>query len=208
MTCPYIKPHASSIEMVRHLQAKGLIIPRPNVAAKKIKQIGYERLRIYFLSRRDQPNKTFRPGTSYRDILQIYECDAKLRNICFAGVGQFELAFRNSMSEALSSRGGSHPYQDMSLFKSARDQAKAYRLLMDVAFKSKDRRAKHYYNKYTEPALPPIWVIKEFLTFGASARDTSHFSKAACNRVSRPLLALAIYLHSKAGFGVLWFYGI
>ena len=169
--------------MVRHLRSKGLIIRQPNVAAGKIEQIGYERLRIYFLSRRDQPNKMFRPGTSYQDILQIYECDARLRNICFAAVGRFELAFRNRMSEALSARGGSHPYQDVSLFKSVRDQTKARKLLTNVALTSRDNRAKHYYQTY-ELALPPIWMVKEFLTFGSSAQYFGFLDSSVQQRIA------------------------
>ena len=170
--------------MVRHLRSKGLIIRQPNVAAGKIEQIGYERLRIYFLSRRDRPNKMFRPGTSYQDILQIYECDARLRNICFAAVGRFELAFRNRMSEALSARGGSHPYQDVSLFKSVRDQAKAQKQLINVALTSRDNRAAHYYRTYKEPALPPIWMIKEFLTFGSSAQYFEFLDSSVQQRIA------------------------
>ena len=166
----YKKLHTSSRDRVEHLRSKGLIIRQPNVAAKKIEQIGYERLRIYFLSRQSLTNKTFRSGTSYQDIIEIYECDAKLRSICFEAVGRFEVAFRNSMSETLSSRGGSHPYEDMSLFQSAKKQAEACQQLIRVALKSTDRRAHHYYDTYDAPALPPIWMIKEFLTFGESAR--------------------------------------
>ena len=36
--------------------------------------------------------------------------------------------------------------------------------------KTKDQRAKHYRKYYSAPSLPPIWIFKEFLTFGGSAR--------------------------------------
>lgn len=94
-------------------------MPRPSVAARKIEAIGYERLRIYFLSRRDQPNRMFRPGTTYNHILQLYECDARLRELSFKAVGRFELAFRNVISETLSAKHGSHPYYDRTAFKSS-----------------------------------------------------------------------------------------
>lgn len=148
----------------------GLAVSRPSIAAKKIEQVGYERLRIYFLSRRDRPGKRFRSGTTYRDILQIHDCDAELRDLCFAAVGRFELAFRNSMSEALSSGHGSHPYYDVSIFKDAKAQCEALRQVIDTALKSRDERAKHYRRTYDTPALPPVWMFKEFLTFGAAAR--------------------------------------
>jgi|GEM_PF-4997290 len=40
--------------------------------------------------------------------------------LAFEAVGRFELAFRNVISEALSSRFGSHPYYDRTAFKDAK----------------------------------------------------------------------------------------
>ena len=93
---PYTKHHASPNDRIKYLISKGLIAPRQNVAVRKIESIGYERLRIYFLSHRDQPDKTFRPGTTYEDILQLYECDVRLREASFKAVGRSEIAFNPS----------------------------------------------------------------------------------------------------------------
>ncbi|WP_299641510.1 Abi family protein [uncultured Tateyamaria sp.] len=165
----YAKPHASPTDRVQHLRSRGLIIDRPNVAARKIEAIGYERLRIYFLSRRDQPNKTFRPGTTYNHIIQLYKCDARLRALAFEAVGRFELAFRNTLSEALSSRYGSHPFYDRNAFKDAGAHNKALAQVIKTFQQSKDDRARHYKDAYDIPALPPVWTLKEFLTFGGAA---------------------------------------
>lgn len=169
---PFAKPHASAGERIDHLRAKGLIVPRPKVAARKIEQIGYERLRIYFLSRRnpDLPGKPFAPGTTYAHILSLYACDEKLREICFAGVGTFELLFRNRLSEVLSARFGSHPYFERPAFADALRHTRALEGIFRTFSQSKDERAKHYQRTYTHPPLPPIWTFKEFLTFGAAAR--------------------------------------
>lgn len=166
---PYTKPHASAADRIKHLKAKGLNIPRPNIAAQKIEAIGYERLRIYFLSRRDQPGKTFRAGITYKDIIQLYECDARLRGLSFDAVGRFELAFRNVISEAISDRFGSHPYYNRAVFKNAEAHNQALKQVIQTFDKSKDERAKHYRRTYDPPALPPIWTLKEFLTFGGAA---------------------------------------
>lgn len=117
MLPPYTKIHATAQARVAHLQAMGLTIGKPAVAARKIEQIGYERLRIYFLSRRDTPNRMFRPGTNYNDILKIYDFDAELRSICLIDLALIEVTFRNRMSEALSAQFGSHPYEQLSAFK-------------------------------------------------------------------------------------------
>ena len=166
----YTKSHATPTDRVAHLKSKGLVIKRPDVAARKIESIGYERLRIYFLSRRDGPNKTFRPGTNYNDNLQLYNCDVRLRVVIFESVGRFELAFRNILSETLSKNYGPHPYYDQTAFKNPKAQDEALRDVIGIFLKSRDDRAKHYRRSYDSPALPPVWTYKEFLTFGSAAR--------------------------------------
>jgi abortive infection bacteriophage resistance protein len=169
---PYNKPHATAAQRIAHLRARGLVISQSNVAARKIETIGYERLRIYFLSRRQLglPGRPFLPGTTYQHIIQLYECDGKLRDACFTAVGQFELLLRNSISETLSHNFGSHPYYTVGAFKDPTSNLKALQAFASVYEKSKDRRAKHYRDIYGHPVLPPIWTMKEFLTFGAAAR--------------------------------------
>lgn len=168
---PYTKLHATPAQRIKHLRAKGLIINRPNVAAKKIEAIGYERLRIYFLSRRQQgvAGKPFITGTTYQDIISIYECDMRLRDACFSAVGHFELLFRNAISEVLSHNHGSHPYDDHRAYKSAASKLEALKTFKEVYAKSKDGRANHYRRTYSTPIMPPIWTMKEFLTFGSAS---------------------------------------
>lgn len=169
---PYNKPHATAEELVAHLRDRGLQVARPNITAHKIDEIGYERLRIYFLSRRDhtKPGKPFLPDMTYDHILRLYECDIELRDICFMGVGRFELVFRNRLSEVLSARFGSHPYFQNDAFAGSKRHNEALQIVLQVFTQSRDQRAKHYRATYTEPPLPPIWMLKEFLTFGTSAR--------------------------------------
>lgn len=168
----YNKTHRTGIQRVAHLQQRGLVITNPNLAAKKIDLIGYERLRIYFISRRQTnlSGRPFVPGTTYKEILRLYKCDSLLRDICFTTVGNFELLLRNAMSEALSSQYGSHPYDDPTAFKNLTSRLDAFQSFMSAYSSSKDQRAKHYSQTYGAPILPPIWTIKEFLTFGRTVR--------------------------------------
>lgn len=172
MLPPYNKPHATAVQRVTHLRSRGLIVARPNVAARKIDLIGYERLRIYFLSRRQFAiaNRPFRPGTTYQNILRLYACDIMLREACLAAVGQFELLLRNAMSEALSDLHGSHPYFEPAAFRDATANLEALQSFMAAYGQSKDQRALHYKHTYGQPILPPIWTMKELLTFGRVVR--------------------------------------
>ncbi|MFG5382970.1 Abi family protein [Yoonia sp. R2-816] len=162
-----------------------MTVARPNVAARKIEEIGYERLRIYFLSFRDNslPGKPFIPGTTYNQILRLYEGDTKIRDVCFMAVGRFELAFRNALSEVLSARFGSHPYFQDAAFRTSGHHNEAIKKTIQVFSQTKDQRARHYRVTYTEPPLPPIWIMKEFFTFGTAAR----FYEALANDVRKEI---------------------
>jgi len=183
----YTKPHATARDRIDHLCDRGLEVPERNVAAREIDQIGYERLRIYFISRRQPgvPNRPFVAGTTFKSIIRIYDCDAKIRDKCFSAVGRFEILFRNAISESLSRTHGSHPYHEPSAFKDSSSQLDALQSFSNVFSKSKDERAKHYRNTYNPPVLPPIWTMKEFLTFGQAARVYNNLSGERKNEIAR-----------------------
>lgn len=65
---------------------------------------------------------------------------------------------------------GSHPYYEIGAFRDAAANLDALQTFAGVYGRSRDQRAKHYRQTYSEPVLPPIWTMKEFLTFGAAAR--------------------------------------
>ena len=66
-----------------HLVSCGLIVHDPVDAERKLRLIGYHRLRIYFLARRNQgaAGKPFEANVTFDDIICLYEFDAKLRLI-------------------------------------------------------------------------------------------------------------------------------
>ncbi len=188
---PYNKPHASATDRVAHLIGRGLIVADPAAAEQEIDLIGYERLRIYFISRRQirLPSRPFIAGTTYEEIIALYQCDAQLRDLVFGTVGRFEILLRNALSEVLSDRYSGHPYFTADAFKDTISNMVALKMFSEICGKSKDERAKHYFRTYSEPALPPIWTVKEFLTFGEASRLF-------------PLLSSSVRTDIAAAFGV------
>ncbi|MBF0094276.1 MAG: Abi family protein [Alphaproteobacteria bacterium] len=167
---PYVKPYAPPAALVQHLIARGLTVSNFAAAEQKIAEIGYDRLRIYFSSRRHHqaPGRPFRSGCTFDEIMGLYALDEELRTLCFCYCSKFELALRNLIAEELSSKHGPHPYFNASIYESEKLHLSAVKCLSEVFHKSKDQRAKHYFSKYNPPHLPPIWTLKEFMTFGAT----------------------------------------
>ena len=167
------KPHATTAEIIKNLRSKGLEVTKESYLADYLDEIGYARLRPYFQSRCDSSKDKghFIEGTKDCEILKIYRGDAQLRMYCFAEVGRFEIQLRNCISNALSTRFGSHPYDKDAAFKNQTHRGKALQILSRAYFTASknDLRAKRYLRTYPPLALPSIWKMKEFLTFGNCA---------------------------------------
>lgn len=196
---PFTKPYKSTTELLNILKSNGLILPKNlNSTKKYINSIGYSRLRIYFESRRNKsiPGKPFINNIKFRDIINMYNTDEMIRLKCFEGVGKFEIHFRNFISEYLSERYGSHPYINTDIYqrytkdgtknhKTTENHKKAaLKNYMNVYSHSKDQRGQHYREKYIEPLLPPIWILKEFISFGCQVEIFDHFSNKIKSDIS------------------------
>lgn len=177
MLSPYRKPHLNSQDAIRKLTSQGLIINNPVDAQQQIDLLGYHRLRIYFLSRRNLniAGKPFRAGVTFEQIISLYNADRQLRSIVFDAIGVFEILFRNAFSEKISALYGSHPYMEDSLYCKPDKKMHSLQFFTSTYLKSKDQRAKYYLKTY-EPFLPPIWILKEFFTFGQSINIFENFS--------------------------------
>ena len=189
---PYTKPHKSPADLIAHLTRCGLSIADHSQATTAIEEIGYNRLRIYFLSRRDKslPSKPFRVGATFDEIIQIYRFDEKLRTLCFQACTRVEIIFKNAISEVLSSNYGAHPYFDPNVFRDTISHVDAVKAIADLYHKNvqKDQRAKHYAETYNPPVLPPIWLIKDLMTFGTAnlfhEKLSSHIKGSISKRLS------------------------
>jgi abortive infection bacteriophage resistance protein len=84
----------------------------------------------------------------------------------------------------MSKQFGSHPYFDIGAFKDVYGRKNALNSFCELYERSKDGRAKHYTITYDTPVLPPIWVMKEFLTFGAMSYILKNLSGTVRNAVS------------------------
>lgn len=175
-------------EIVELLVSKGLVVENKTTAAAFVSRVGYSRLLIYLQSRRNTgiEGKPFNTGTKFAEIISIYQLDAKLRAFTFPACAEVEILFRNTYSEVLTERFGPHPYTS-DIFKSDSSAQDAMRLLSELYYGrlGQDRRARHYFQRYRQPTLPPIWTLKEFFTFEKSSRFFNTLDDEICTEVSK-----------------------
>ncbi len=192
---PYTKPTKSTADILAHLGTCGLSINDKLAASKIIEDIGYYRLRIYFLSRRDvsnKPLKPFRIGTTFEDIISIYRFDEELRMLLLLYCGRVEILVRSIITDEICGSYGSHPYYDGNMYANADSKVSSYKDILTIVHKKmkNDARAKHYYANYSaegDKIFPPIWTVREFLNFGSLNYFFSRLNHATRNSIAKRL---------------------
>jgi len=146
---------------------RGLLVSDPLQAKATLSSVSYYRLSAYTLPFQKQSSEhQFIAGTSFMDVVTLYEFDSKLRRQILTAIEIIEVALRASMTNILSEHHGSHGYLNSQIFHSSYNHQW---LINQIRRKCNDGRPevfiKHYCNKYTSPELPPLWMIIELLTF-------------------------------------------
>ncbi len=175
----YNKPALSNAALLARWQAKGLTVANPADAERALNFIGYFRLRGYALPLMTPTpaGRQFKPGTTFDEILARYELDRDLRRITLGQLERIEIAVRTVISNVMSLQYGpfwylNHPAQVLGHAPGLSGRPEPFKLggfLSDVereTRRSKDAFAQHYFGTYTEPLLPPSWLVAECVPFG------------------------------------------
>ena len=182
----FTKPALSIPDLVQRWQDRGLQIADAAVASHYLQFIGYYRLSAYALPLQDKAgsasgmiDKPFKVGTTFENILNLYCFDRELRLLFMDAIERIEVAVRSTIVSEMSLRHGPHWFMDARHFKSAAQRFKHHKLLdrIDKELQIPSGAKKpwkphhevfinHYYATYTDPYLPPAWMVAETLTLG------------------------------------------
>ena len=168
---PYSKPALSPAALLAHVASRGLTVSDSGAALHALEYVGYYRLLSYMrpLQRTDAVTglRHFIPGTTFGDILTLYDFDRELRLLCLAAVERIEVALRAAIVSRVAVPEGPHFYLDPTQFQHLDAFVDFYQTT-----RREDRHlaVKHYKKHYGTPELPPIWAIMEAITFGALSR--------------------------------------
>ncbi len=190
----FAKPPLSIPAQVERLRSRGLLVPDQARAEHYLRFIGYYRLSAYALPLQHHdvlPDKPFKAGAAFEDILNLYRFDRELRLLAMDAVERIEVAARSVIVNAMSTRHGAHWFMDGGHFAPAlRHGGLLDRLERDLHIPAgattktpaKDHNedfVRHYYATYTDPHLPPAWMVGELLTLGAWSQMFEHLRVAA-----------------------------
>ncbi len=170
-----VKVFKSLDEQVAILQNKGLIIDDIDYAKHVLLRENYFFLMGYrhlFLDKKD--SKSFKSGTTFRELYSLFSFDRQLRNIIFKNILIIENNAKSIFSYVLSSKYG---YKEVNYFKPSNynQSPEKVRQVNDLLKKMKRQirvnggqheATKHYIRNY---GYIPLWVVVKVLSFGITS---------------------------------------
>lgn len=130
-----------------------------------LQNLNYYRLSAYWLSFEQDDKHTFRDGTSFERVLELYIFDRELRLLMLDAIERIEVSVRSHFAYELSQKYGAYPHLKAELFNPLHRYNKVLEKLKSEAGRNKEPFVKHFKHKYSEP-LPPIWASVELMTLG------------------------------------------
>ena len=165
-TINYSKPFLTITQQIEQLKSRGMQFADEEKARYYLENLNYYRLSAYWLPfESDHKTHTFKEGTSFERVLELYIFDRELRLLMLDAIERVEVSVRTRFAYEISQKYGSHPHLDESLFNSAYHYNKTLSKLKSEIDRSKEPFIKHFKEKYSED-FPPIWASVELMTLG------------------------------------------
>lgn len=185
----YDKPALNENDLIERYVERGLIITDRNRTARYLRHIGYYRLSPYATPFQvDRSTHTFKPGTTFDDILYIYVFDRQLRLLTIDALERVEIAVRAAVSNTMSTHGDGEAfwYRNVSNYQSRKGYSTTIERIEALTEREQqhapsDRGEQadhlhypdalsHYLATYSSPETPPSWLVIELLTAGELQR--------------------------------------
>jgi len=163
----YNKQPASITEQIGILEAKGMTISDKDFARQTLSTIGYYRFTGYAYSFRDtSDNSSYLDGTSFEQVMSLYEFDRELRHVLFRYIERIEVAFRARVIDTMSLgfRSGQW-FTDVTLFSDINEHAEFMMKMQDDVNGSMEEFMRHFRDSYAD-TFPPAWITLQICPFG------------------------------------------
>lgn len=206
------KPAITIADQIQLLKKRGLIISDDNTASRVLTYIGYYHFSAYQLpfqkADKSSDHHLFNSGTKFEDILATYNFDRHLRLLVMDAIERIEIAIRAVIINEMSIPYDPHWYMDKNYFIPEFDHNDMIsRIQNDIRHgmglaQIRDICIRHYYENYDSPAMPPIWMIFESLSFSSISIIYKNLNHADQKRIAGamklPVKVLGSWLHSIA----------
>jgi len=167
---PYTKPATTFSEQVALLRARGMVVDDPADAAFYLQHLNYYRLAAYWLPfEENHGSHRFKPGTNFREVLNLYIFDRELRLLVLDALERLEVSVRTQWAYQVGHRHGAHAHLEPSIaYRQDRWLTNLEALEKEVR-RSDEIFIRHFTASYSE-ALPPVWAVCEVMSLGLLSR--------------------------------------
>lgn len=163
---PFTKPALTLAAQVTLLQSRGMLIADPAQAEFYLRHLNYYRLCAYWLPfEADHATHTFKPGTRFEDVLNLYIFDRELRLLVMYAIERIEVSVRTQWAYQLAHCHGSHAHLDRSIAYRDNWHQRQLAQLTEEVTRSDETFIRHLRDTYQEP-LPPVWAVCEVMSLG------------------------------------------
>ena len=171
----YIKNALTISDQIATLQQRGLIINDMTSVERFLNNVTYFRFAAY-LRVFEQPDGTFRRGTTFEKVYVIYAFDVELRKLIFSAIQQIEIALRSRVIHQFSLSHGPFWFLDASLAIDKLKYAENLATLQRELERTKEDFIKEHTAKYGSTSFPPSWKLLELASFGCLTKLYRNFA--------------------------------
>jgi abortive infection bacteriophage resistance protein len=170
----YKKPHLTFTKQIELLKSKGLNISNDAYAKKKLSNINYYRLSAYFLPfqypKSSDKSDIFYDDAEFREIVSLYDFDAKLRRLVFGALEVIEVYIRTQITYYHTQAYTPFGYLSQENFNCESDFfEKLKKDIKEESGRSDEEFVAHFKNKYNTTDLP-LWSVVETLSLTTISR--------------------------------------
>jgi abortive infection bacteriophage resistance protein len=163
----YDKPPITISKQLDILEGKGMTIANMALARHVLETIGYYRFTGYAYTFRDTADhSSYIDGTTFEQVLNLYEFDRKMKHILFSYIERIEIAFRAKVIDVMSiGYGNGQWFTDDSLFSNSIEHLDFLNKMKDDVDGSMEEFMRHFREKYSDE-FPPAWITLQICPFG------------------------------------------
>ncbi len=151
-------------EQLAKLKERGCIVEDEKAALKTLTDLNYFRLAHYF-SLFLQENGKYKEGTSFNEVLRVYDFDRKLRSLILEVLEEIEIALRAHCSNYHAIKYGATGYLNASSFSHVHKHQYFLSRINHLIENNQDSEMVQHYIKRHNGQFP-LWVIMELFSFG------------------------------------------
>lgn len=159
-----VKPPSTYKQQVDKLISRGCEIEDRSFAEEILRRINYYRLTAYFLPFKNEDG-TYKKGTSFLQVYQIYEFDRKMRNLLFPVIEEIELMLRTQLAYFHAHKYGPLGYENSQNFNKFHKHDRFMKHVQD-SIRNNDNQLFVQHHKKNYDGKFPIWVVLELASFG------------------------------------------